>query len=175
MKIPPPESPGGGRSFEKCLPLWESGCPLGQTDEGVVGSIVFACRGGGMPRPLEFHTPNRQSVRLPLEGGAPRSESKIYMTAGGSHTSTTLAQRQLRLMRSKRSTITMGWYKIATFDLIRHGLWPVTPSPPGEGFFLSRQPLRRFLPLKYRYQAGGACRPYNAPPGAVFTPSRFLR
>ena len=25
---------------------------------------------------------------LPLEGGAPRSESKIYMTAGGSHTST---------------------------------------------------------------------------------------
>ena len=88
-----------------------------------------------MPRPLEFHTPNRRSVRLPLEGGAPRSEFKIYMTAGGSHSSTTLAQRQLRLMRSKRSTITMGWYKIATFDLIRHGLWPVTPSPPGEGFF----------------------------------------
>ena len=28
---------------------------------------------------------------LPLEGGAPRSESKIYMTAGGSHTSTTLS------------------------------------------------------------------------------------
>ena len=122
-----------------------------------------------MPRPLEFHTPNRRSVRLPLEGGAPRSEFKIYMTAGGSHTATTLAQRQLRLMRSKRSTITMGWYKIATFDLIRHGLWPVTPSPPGEGFFLSRQPLRRFLPLKYRYQAGGACRrPYNAPPGLFY-------
>ena len=95
-----------------------------------------------MPRPLEFHTQKRQSVRLPLEGK--------------------LAQRQLRLMRSKPSTITMGWYKIATFNLIRHGLWPVTPSPPGEGFFLSRQPLRRFLPLKYRYQAGGACRrPYT--------------
>ena len=90
-----------------------------------------------MPRPLEFHTPNRRSVRLPLEGGAPRSEFKIYMTAGGSHASTTLAQRQLRLMRSKLSTITMGWYKIATFDLIRHGLWPVTPSPPGEGFRLT--------------------------------------
>ena len=81
---------------------------------------------------------------LPLEGGAPRSESKIYMTAGGSHTSTTLAQRQLRLMRSKRSTITMGRYKIATFDLIRHAerrdtfpsrgrLWSVLrwqPLPP---------------------------------------------
>ena len=29
---------------------------------------------------------------LPLEGGAPRSESKIYMTAGGSHTSTTVSR-----------------------------------------------------------------------------------
>ena len=38
-----------------------------------------------------------------------------------------LAQRQLRLMRSKLKIITMGWYKIATFDLIRHGLRPVTP------------------------------------------------
>ena len=124
-----------------------------------------------MPRPLEFHTPNRRSVRLPLEGGAPRSEFKIYMTAGGSHTSTTLAQRQLRLMRSKRSTITMGWYKIATFDLIRHGLWPVTPSPPGEGFFLSRQPLRRFLPLKYRYQAHrGMPPPLQRPAGGCFYP-----
>ena len=33
-----------------------------------------------------------------------------------------LAQRQLRLMRSKLKIITMGWYKIATFDLIRSGL-----------------------------------------------------
>ena len=33
-----------------------------------------------------------------------------------------LAQRQLRLMRSKRSTITMGCYKPVTFDLIRSGL-----------------------------------------------------
>ena len=45
------------------------------------------------------------------------------MTAGGSHTSTTLAQRQLRLMRSKPSTITIGWYDAATFDLIRHAKW----------------------------------------------------
>ena len=45
---------------------------------------------------------NRRGVRLPLEGK--------------------LAQRQLRLMRSKLKIITMGWYKIATFDLIRSGL-----------------------------------------------------
>ena len=32
-----------------------------------------------------------------------------------------LAQRQLRLMRSKRSTITIGWYDAVTFDLIRSG------------------------------------------------------
>ena len=31
-----------------------------------------------------------------------------------------LAQRQLRLMRSKRSIITISWYNTATFDLIRH-------------------------------------------------------
>ena len=78
---------------------------------------------------------NGAEKRLPLEGGAPRSEFKIFMTAGGSHTSTTLVQLSLRLMRSKRSTITISWFKIATFDLIRHGLRPVTPSPPGEGFF----------------------------------------
>ena len=63
-----------------------------------------------------------QRKSLPLEGGAPRSESKIYMTAGGSHTSTTLAQRQLRLMRSKLSIIAMSWCDTATFDLIRSGL-----------------------------------------------------
>ena len=41
-----------------------------------------------MPRPLEFYTQN-PAKRKPSPGGcAPRSESKIYMTAGGSHTST---------------------------------------------------------------------------------------
>ncbi len=33
-----------------------------------------------------------------------------------------LAQRQLRLMRSKLKIITMGWYDAATFDLIRSGV-----------------------------------------------------
>ena len=37
-------------------------------------------------------------------------------------------------MRSKLKIITMSWWKAVTFDLIRHGLRPVTPSPPGEGF-----------------------------------------
>ena len=55
--------------------------------------------GGGTPRPPEFHTQKWRSVRLPLEGK--------------------LAQRQLRLMRSKRSIITIGWYDAVTFDLIR--------------------------------------------------------
>ena len=33
-----------------------------------------------------------------------------------------LAQRQLRLMRSKPPIITIGWYDAVTFDLIRSGL-----------------------------------------------------
>ena len=28
---------------------------------------AWLCRGGGMPRPLEFHTQNRRGVRLLLE------------------------------------------------------------------------------------------------------------
>ena len=55
---------------------------------------AWLCRGGGMPRCAKFHTQEWRGERLPLEGGAPRSESKIYMTAGGSHTATTLAARQ---------------------------------------------------------------------------------
>ena len=43
-----------------------------------------------------------------------------------------LAQRQLRLMRSKRSIVTISWYDAVTFDLIRHA-FGVTPSPGGEG------------------------------------------
>ena len=32
--------------------------------------LVIQCRGGSMPRCAEFHTPNRRSERLPLEGKA---------------------------------------------------------------------------------------------------------
>ena len=38
--------------------------------------------------------PPGQRKSLPLEGGAPRSESKIYMTAGGSHTSTMVVRQR---------------------------------------------------------------------------------
>ena len=82
----------------------------------------FECRGGGMPRPPVYNSrvvkidaaTDGTEQRLPLEGK--------------------LAQRQLRLMRSKLKIITMGWYKSATFDLIRSGV-AGPPSPPGEGFF----------------------------------------
>ena len=47
---------------------------------------------------------------------------RICMTAGGSHTATTLAQRQLRLMRSKQPMIAISWYDAVTFDLIRHAI-----------------------------------------------------
>ena len=60
---------------------------------------------------------NRRSERLPLEGK--------------------LAQRQLRLMRSKLSIFTMGWYDAVTFDLIRHAKRRDTFSS-GEGFPLYR-------------------------------------
>ena len=64
--------------------------------------MVIVCRGGGMPRPPNSIRRNRRGVRLPLEGK--------------------LAQRQLRLMRSKLTIITMGWYNAFTFDLIRHAI-----------------------------------------------------
>ena len=43
---------------------------------------MFICKATGChPRHPAFFTPN-----LPLWGGAPRSESKIFMIAGGNHT-----------------------------------------------------------------------------------------
>ena len=37
--------------------------------EGAVGTIVLGFRGGGMPRPPEFHTQKQRSVSLPCVGG----------------------------------------------------------------------------------------------------------
>ena len=51
-----------------------------------------------------------------------------------------LAQRQLRLMRSKLQIIAISWYKIATFDLIRSGLGRTT-FPSRERLFVT--PVRR--------------------------------
>ena len=72
------------------------------------GSPPMRCKGGGIPRPLVCNSrvvkidaaTDGTEQRLPLEGK--------------------LAQRQLRLMRSKLSIFTMGWYDAVTFDLIRH-------------------------------------------------------
>ena len=63
-----------------------------------------------------------------------------------------LAQRQLRLMRSKLKIITMGWYKIATFDLIRSGLSRTTFPSRG------RLSLRRVLRIEFE-RAGHAAAP----------------
>ena len=58
--------------------------------------------GRGMPRPYKKNRPGTSEERLLLEGK--------------------LAQRQLRLMRSKLKIIALSWCKIATFDLIRHAI-----------------------------------------------------
>ena len=60
----------------------------------------------------------RRSESLPLEGGAPRSESKIYMTAGGSHTSTTVVRPQPDRMRSKVAALYQPVVIVRSFDLI---------------------------------------------------------
>ena len=103
------------------------------------GSPPMRCKGGGIPRPLVCNSrvvkidaaTDGTEQRLPLEGK--------------------LAQRQLRLMRSKLKIITMGWYKIATFDLIRSGLSRTTF--PSRGRLFSP---RRFLRMKF--VRIGACR-----------------
>ena len=59
-----------------------------------------------------------QRKSLPLEGGAPRSESKIYMTAGGSHTSTTVVRLKPDRMRSKVAILYQLMAMIFSFDLI---------------------------------------------------------
>ena len=59
-----------------------------------------------------------QRKSLPLEGGAPRSESKIYMTAGGSHTTTTVVRLKPDRMRSKFTGLYQPMAKIGSLDLI---------------------------------------------------------
>ena len=71
-----------------------------------------------MPRCADFYTPNRRSESLPLEGGAPRSESKIYMTASGSHTSTMVVRLKPDRMRSKVAILYHPMVIIFRFDLI---------------------------------------------------------
>ena len=66
---------------------------------------------------------NRRGEKsLPLEGGAPRSESKIYMTASGSHTSTMVVRLKPDRMRSKGTVSYQPMVRIASFDLISQPL-----------------------------------------------------
>ncbi len=60
----------------------------------------------------------RSEKSLPLEGGAPRSESEIYMTAGGSHTSTTVVRLKPDRMRSKVTALYQPMVMIGSYDLI---------------------------------------------------------
>ena len=91
------------------------------------------------------------------------------MTAGGSHTATTLAQRQLRLMRSKLPTIIIGWYDAVPFDLIRSGLSRTT-SPYTPGGFGRCKPAAPTAP-----HPAGIVIPATFPQGkAIFVPRRGI-
>ncbi len=84
---------------------------------------------------------------LPLEGGAPRSESKIYMTASGSHTSTIVVRLKPYRMRSKITASYRPVVKIDRFDLIRQPLRAA--SFPSRGSLKSTEPVAQsqWLPL----------------------------
>ena len=106
-----------------------------------MGSIpAKRCRGVGTPRPPVYNSrvvkidaaTDGTEQRLPLEGK--------------------LAQRQLRLMRSKLSIFTMGWYDAVTFDLIRHA--KRRDTFPSRG----RLSLRRVLRIEFE-RAGHAAAP----------------
>ena len=79
---------------------------------------------------------------LPLEGGAPRSESKIYMTAGGSHTSTTVVRLKPDRMRSKVTASYKLVVIIDSFDLISRN--ESCDSFPSRGSLHSEHPTLYF-------------------------------
>ena len=72
------------------------------TDVGRDAPSILCVEAAACPDALEFHTQEWRGGRLLLEGK--------------------LAQLSLRLMRSKRSILTIGRYGAVTFDLIRSGL-----------------------------------------------------
>ena len=56
----------------------------------------------------------------------------------------------------------MSWYDAVTLDLIRHGLRPVTPSPPGEGFFsVPSVSASIFTTQVSKFSGRGMPRPYT--------------
>ena len=73
-----------------------------------------------------------------MEGGAPRSESKVYMTAGGSHTSTTVVRLKPDRMRSKVTASYQLMVIIDRFDLISRN--ESCASFPSRGSLDSKEP-----------------------------------
>ena len=78
-----------------------------------------------LARLLSMSERQKSTVRLagtekkaPPGGCAPRSESKLYMTAGGSHTSTTVVRLKPDRMRSKVAILYHPMVIIFSFDLI---------------------------------------------------------
>ena len=72
-------------------------------------------------------------------------------------------------MRSKLSTITIGWYKTATFDLIRHAKRRDTFPSRGRLFSVPAGFCVDFCRSNIVNWRIGACRrPYNAPPEVHF-------
>ena len=83
-------------------------------DETACLEILKKEKRGVLCMTADFYTQEWRGERLPLEGK--------------------LAQLSLRLMRSKLPIITIGWYKLVTFDLIRSGLSRTTFPSRGRLF-----------------------------------------
>ena len=75
-----------------------------------------------MPRP-----PGNNARAVKIDAATDGTEQRLPLEGK-------LAQRQLRLMRSKLQIIAISWYKIATFDLIRSGLGRTTFPSRGRLF-----------------------------------------
>ena len=95
----------GGRDYDNALgPLLEG-----------AGTGLPVTGGVSLPKKLGVKVSEKS---LPLEGGAPHSESKIYMTASGSHTSTMVVRPKPDRMRSKVAILYQLMAMICSFDLI---------------------------------------------------------
>ena len=144
-----------------------------------------------MPRPHEFHTQKWRSACLPLRG-----RWHAYRRAGGSVLPQEVGGRGLRGKPSPwgeggcpQGLTDVGSIVFPGSPKIRTGSPPHPapsgpPSPAGEGFSPSRQAKRRFLLLRHRTLAGGACpaptvhrrqnSAKNDPPGEFPTGGSFL-
>ena len=129
--------------------------PAGQTDEGRDAVSFLSVGAAACPDALEFHTQKQGSERLPLEGK--------------------LAQRQLRLMRSKLPIITIGWYDTVTFDLIRHAKRRDTFPSRGRLFSVPAVPTSIYTAQMPQDSASGHASPLQCHAGRFRRPYRAMR